>query len=72
MIVLQNLDDLSGADLYALAKEIKYGKDSIGKPYETLKAEMQIIADEMNKRGKAVARKYNKSYYPVSVGKLLR
>lgn len=63
-----DLTTLSGAELYALVGKVK----STSLDYDTKRAYAIVIANEMDKRGKLVAKRFNKRYVRINISALLR
>lgn len=67
---MQDLISLTGAELNALMVQIK--KSGIHKPREQVKLEMEPVLEEMNRRGKLIAKKYGKKFRPVTFIEVMR
>lgn len=61
---MQDLTSLTGPELNTLILQIK--KSSVHKPREQVKLEVQPVLDEMNRRGKLIAKKHGKKFRPVT------
>ncbi len=62
-MIISNIEDLSGAELKHLLDAVKQS----GKPFTTKQDEAQVVIDEMNRRGKLIAKKYRKKHYPFTL-----
>lgn len=67
---MQDLISLTGAELNALMVQIK--KSGIHKSREQVKSEMEPVLNEMNRRGKLIAKKYGKKFHPVTFIEVMR
>lgn len=67
---MQDLSNLAGAELNALIVQIK--KSCIHKPREQVELEMKPVLEEMNRRGKLIAKKYGKKFRPVTFIEVMR
>jgi hypothetical protein len=70
MNIINNIEELNGSELRQLASEIR--RNGHNKPYEEFKAEMKVVVDEINRRGRIIAKKHNRRYAPVSVIQTMR
>ena len=67
---MQDLASLTGAELNTLILQIK--KSGVHKSREQVKLETQPVLDEMNRRGKLIAKKYGKKFRPVTFIEVMR
>ena len=67
---MQDLTSLTGPELNTLILQIK--KSGVYKPREQVKLEVQPVLDEMNRRGKLIAKKYGKKFRPVTFIEVMR
>ena len=67
---MQDLTGLTGPELNTLILQIK--KSGVHKPREQVKSEIQPVLDEMNRRGKLIAKKYGKKFRPVTFIEVMR
>ena len=67
---MQDLTSLTGPELNTLILQIK--KLGVHKPREQVKLETQPVLDEMNRRGKLIAKKYGKKFRPVTFIEVMR
>lgn len=71
-LVIGSIDKMTGAEIYAQMDNIKRDYLVNGKNYEIAKEEIAIYVEEINRRGKIIAKKYKKRYNPITVGYVLR
>lgn len=67
---IKDIKDMTGFELRELATEIR--KAGHQKSYEVFKQEMQVLVDEINRRGITIAKKHNRKYNPVNVIQMMR
>ena len=67
---MQDLTSLTGPELNTLILQIK--KSGVYKSREQVKLEVQPVLDEMNRRGKLIAKKYGKKFRPVTFIEVMR
>lgn len=71
-LVIGSIDKMSGLDIYSHIERIKMDYLNGEKSYEIAKEEIAIFVEEINKRGKEIAKKHGKPYRNVTVGYVLR
>lgn len=67
-VKIKDIKQMTGYELRECIETLQ--KESVNKPYEVYKAEMMVFIEEINRRGRLIAKKHKKQYRPLTFAEL--
>ena len=67
-VEIRDIKKMTGYELREAIEILQ--KESVNKPYEVYKAEMMVFIEEINRRGRLIAKKHKKQYRPLTFAEL--